>query len=187
MPTILLLERGNLQKGTQDVVHIRLGCLRHGGVVIGIRCCCPFSPSSYRAVVGWSTGGEAWFFLAPAWYMWAEAAMAHRSRALATFHQRSSSSSRHTTFSYLSRDWCTCLQAMQTFRNWQAQYGKDYGNNLVEEQNRLVVWQSNLDRINKHNSMDLSYKMAVNQFADLTPSEFRRLLGLRPLVNGSFQ
>eukprot|EP00884_Botryococcus_braunii_P022746 jgi/Botrbrau1/9155/Bobra.160_3s0027.1 len=78
-------------------------------------------------------------------------------------------------------------EAWRAFQEWQIKFDRTYGNNQVEAVNRFSVWRENNAKIQHHNSMDLSYKMAMNQFGDLTNEEFKRYLGLRPLANGSFQ
>lgn len=68
--------------------------------------------------------------------------------------------------------------AVAEFTNFIQRYGKQY---ISEEFDlRFDIFRNNLDKIRKHNAEGHSWKMAVNQFADLTWEEFKRdRLGLR--------
>jgi KDEL-tailed cysteine endopeptidase len=45
---------------------------------------------------------------------------------------------------------------------------------------RFQVFKSNLDLIRAHNAQELSWDMAVNQFADMSPAEFKQWVGQFP-------
>lgn len=64
----------------------------------------------------------------------------------------------------------------------QAQHGKSY-NSITEEKLRYSIFTENVQKINNHNKKfdkgETTYKMAVNQFADMTEEEFRQHLGFR--------
>ncbi|EER19300.1 cathepsin L, putative [Perkinsus marinus ATCC 50983] len=57
------------------------------------------------------------------------------------------------------------------FLGFQKKYGKSYESG-EEEIKRAAIFQDNLDYIQKVNAQNLSYKLAVNEFADLTFEEF---------------
>jgi len=48
---------------------------------------------------------------------------------------------------------------------------------------RYSTFKENLELINAHNNGSSDWKMGVNQFADLTPAEFKTYLGLKPRDN----
>lgn len=54
---------------------------------------------------------------------------------------------------------------------WKSLYSKTYG--LGEDAQRYQVFVENYENILKHNSEDHTYKLGLNQFADLTPAEFK--------------
>jgi cathepsin L len=65
------------------------------------------------------------------------------------------------------------------FGKFAQKHGKTYVS-AAEEAYRFRVFKKNLDFINAHNAKGLSYKVAVNHFADLTNAEFReRFLGTK--------
>jgi len=57
------------------------------------------------------------------------------------------------------------------FEDWSIQHGKVY--TAAERQYRSAVFNRNLARIVKHNEGNHSWTMGINQFADLTPTEFK--------------
>lgn len=66
------------------------------------------------------------------------------------------------------------------FRAYASQYGKTY-NSVAEEEFRFKVFQRNVARINEVNAKNLSYKLGINQFTDLTFEEFKKFY-LSPMV-----
>jgi len=62
---------------------------------------------------------------------------------------------------------------------------KDFNKQYPTEEvfDRFNTFKANLELINAHNNGSGSWKMGVNQFADLTPAEFKAYLGLRPREN----
>ncbi|CAH8363982.1 unnamed protein product [Eruca vesicaria subsp. sativa] len=60
-----------------------------------------------------------------------------------------------------------------SFARFTHQYGKKYENE-EEIKHRFSVFKENLDLIRSTNKKGLSYKLGVNQFADLTKEEFQR-------------
>uniref|UniRef100_A0A7N6A4R7 Cathepsin H n=1 Tax=Anabas testudineus TaxID=64144 RepID=A0A7N6A4R7_ANATE len=58
------------------------------------------------------------------------------------------------------------------FKSWMAQYNKVY--NLKEYYERLQTFTDNKRRIDKHNEGNHSFTMRLNQFSDMTFSEFRK-------------
>jgi len=62
---------------------------------------------------------------------------------------------------------------------------KDYNKQYPTEEvfDRFNVFKANLDLITAHNNGSTGWKMGINQFADLTPAEFKAYLGLKPRDN----
>jgi len=65
------------------------------------------------------------------------------------------------------------------------QFVKDFNKQYPTEEvfDRFNTFKANLELINAHNNGSSSWKMGVNQFADLTPAEFKAYLGLKPRDN----
>jgi hypothetical protein len=65
------------------------------------------------------------------------------------------------------------------------QFVKDYKKQYPIEEffDRFNIFKANLELIDTHNNGSSGWKMGVNQFADLTPAEFKSYLGLRPRDN----
>lgn len=63
----------------------------------------------------------------------------------------------------------------------QSKYSKAYKDH-AEEVHRLNIFVNNLEFISEHNqryeSGEVSYRMAINKFSDLTAQEFLQLTGL---------
>jgi len=57
------------------------------------------------------------------------------------------------------------------WKRYVTAYDKKY-ESTIEATDRYSVFKDNLDMINQHNAQNLSWTMAVNQFADKTPFEF---------------
>ncbi|CAF1474601.1 unnamed protein product, partial [Adineta ricciae] len=75
----------------------------------------------------------------------------------------------------------TCIRSMTVNGQWKAwknQFQKSYTN--VEERLRRMIWEKNLELVEEHNRRaDLglhTYRLGMNQFADLTNEEFVKLL-----------
>jgi len=51
-----------------------------------------------------------------------------------------------------------------------------------EDGTRCEIWKKNLAKVEKHNSENHTFTMAVNKFSDWTTEEFNRILGFRPPV-----
>lgn len=67
------------------------------------------------------------------------------------------------------------------FNTFIQKYGKQYS--IEEYDLRFDIFRNNLDKIRKHNAEPHSWKMVINQYADLTWEEFKRdRLGLRPIL-----
>jgi len=77
-------------------------------------------------------------------------------------------------------DWATeftkqDLQYLDThavFESWHKQFGRNYASEIQEAQ-KYSVWMENLWKIADYNSRDLTFKLRLNQFGDLTEEEFR--------------
>jgi KDEL-tailed cysteine endopeptidase len=63
------------------------------------------------------------------------------------------------------------LDHLETFVAWANAFDRTYPS-LGDEANKYVAWLDNLYIIAEHNSQDLSWKMGLNQFSDMTPDEF---------------
>jgi len=64
------------------------------------------------------------------------------------------------------------LNPQEIFHAWSHDFGRAY-TTIEESAHRFAIWVSNLERISQTNSQQLSYKLRLNQFADLTDDEFR--------------
>jgi len=64
------------------------------------------------------------------------------------------------------------MNHMETFKAWAQAFDRSYGS-IEEESTKFLVWLDNLHLIAATNSEDLSYKLGLNQFSDLTGDEFR--------------
>jgi C1A family cysteine protease len=64
------------------------------------------------------------------------------------------------------------LDLKSEFGLWAKAFSKSYPD-LDEEAHRYNIWLNNLNVIAESNSLDLSYKLRLNQFGDLTTDEFR--------------
>jgi len=62
---------------------------------------------------------------------------------------------------------------------WKAAHGKVY-NSDTEEAERHSIFTANVAIVEEENAKGLSYKLAANQFADLTRDEYKSLLGYKP-------
>jgi C1A family cysteine protease len=59
------------------------------------------------------------------------------------------------------------------FKAWKAEHNKVY-ETIEESFKRFGIFWSNLEKIHAHNKKNLSWKMAMNHFGDLTASEFKQ-------------
>ena len=60
--------------------------------------------------------------------------------------------------------------AKQLFSDWSKHFERDYGT-LQEEAYRFGLWHVAMKKITEVNDMDLTYKLRMNQFGDLTKDE----------------
>lgn len=67
----------------------------------------------------------------------------------------------------------TFLYDSTQFTDFIRTYDKNYSDD--ELLTRLEIFKSNLDKINKHNNEEHTWKMSLNKFADLTSVEFKNL------------
>ena len=64
------------------------------------------------------------------------------------------------------------------FANFRERFQRRYSN-LQEFETRFAIFKENVFNINQHNNMNHGFTMDVNQFADMTPIEFKqRISGL---------
>jgi len=71
--------------------------------------------------------------------------------------------------------------SQQAFFSFVKEFHKQYPTEEVFD--RYNTFKANLELINAHNNGSSSWKMGVNQFADLSPAEFKVYLGLKPRDN----
>jgi len=64
------------------------------------------------------------------------------------------------------------MNTIYVFKEWSKFFGRQY-QTFDDETLRYKIWYENLGRIATTNSQNLSYKLRLNQFADLTDNEFR--------------
>ena len=89
--------------------------------------------------------------------------------ALALFATSQASDSWKQEFTTADYD---TMDLKQVFADWKESFGRGYPT-IQEESRRFRIWAANLDMIIEHNSADLTYKLRLNQFADLTTDEFK--------------
>lgn len=76
----------------------------------------------------------------------------------------------------------TDAEVMELYEAWLVKHGK-LSNALGEKEKRFEIFKDNLRFIDEHNSQNLTYKLGLNRFADLTNEEYRsRYLGTRKSV-----
>jgi cathepsin L len=71
--------------------------------------------------------------------------------------------------------------SQQAFFQFVKDYKKQYP--IEEFFDRYNVFKANLEMVEAHNAGPATWKMGINQFADLTKEEFKQYLGLRPRDN----
>jgi len=71
--------------------------------------------------------------------------------------------------------------SQQAFFAFVKEFNKQYPTEEVFD--RYNTFKANLELIHAHNAGNSGWEMGVNQFADLTPAEFKNYLGLRPRDN----
>ncbi|GMJ12843.1 esponsive to dehydration 21B [Hibiscus trionum] len=70
-------------------------------------------------------------------------------------------------------------QVRRMYDMWLVKHGKNY-NDLGEKEKRFEIFKDNLRFILEHNSVNRTYKVGLNRFADLTNEEYRAVyLGTR--------
>ncbi|XP_021297032.1 uncharacterized protein LOC110426190 [Herrania umbratica] len=73
----------------------------------------------------------------------------------------------------------TETQIRRMYQTWLVKHGKAY-NGLGENEKRFEIFKDNLKFIEEHNSVNRTYKVGLNRFADLTNEEYRAMyLGAR--------
>ena len=64
------------------------------------------------------------------------------------------------------------LPQIESFFEWKSRYGKEYSS-LDDEINRFNIWSSASEKVDLHNNNHYPWTLNMNQFSDLTPSEFK--------------
>lgn len=73
----------------------------------------------------------------------------------------------------------TDTQVRRLYETWLAKHGKAY-NDLGEKAKRFDIFKDNLKFIVEHNSVNRTYKVGLNRFADMTNEEYKAMyLGTR--------
>ncbi|XP_010448692.1 PREDICTED: probable cysteine protease RDL6 [Camelina sativa] len=67
------------------------------------------------------------------------------------------------------------------FQTWMSKHGKTYTNALGDRERRFQNFKDNLRFIDQHNAKNLSYRLGLTQFADLTVQEYQDLFPGRPI------
>merc|ERR1712010_439952 len=67
------------------------------------------------------------------------------------------------------------MAATSEWNNFKLQHSKLYSEE--EDVSRMNIWKKNVAMVEKHNSEDHSYTMAINKFSDWTNEEFNAFLG----------
>jgi cathepsin L len=63
-------------------------------------------------------------------------------------------------------------QYVSLFQGFKSTHARSYSSTL-EEQERFAVFRANVDKIRHHNSEAHSWRMDLNEYADLSPAEFK--------------
>lgn len=89
------------------------------------------------------------------------------------------------SFAYRTRENTGIRPAVVEFNDFTQRFNRTYSSD--EYDLRYDIFRNNLEHIRTHNEKNLSWKLGVNQFADLTAEEFRmRYLGFKkPLDNNN--
>ncbi|KAK1359899.1 Cysteine proteinase [Heracleum sosnowskyi] len=78
--------------------------------------------------------------------------------------------------------WRTDEEVMDIFEWWSKKHCRTYNSNglEIEKEKRFEIFKDNLKFIDEHNSGNRSYRVGLNQFADLSNEEYRSIyLGTR--------
>lgn len=70
--------------------------------------------------------------------------------------------------------WRTEGEVTALYEAWLVHHGKAY-NALGEKEKRFQIFQDNLRFIDDHNAQNLTYRLGLNRFADLTNEEYRSM------------
>jgi len=76
---------------------------------------------------------------------------------------------------------------ISAFSKFKQEYSRNYAT-IEEESKRYAIFKENVDWINNHNKLGLSYTVGINNFADITNEEYRATyLKFRPSKNQNFR
>ncbi|XP_050139018.1 probable cysteine protease RD21B [Malus sylvestris] len=81
-------------------------------------------------------------------------------------------SNNHLGDSKSSGSWRIDDEVMSIYEGWLAEHGKAY-NAFGEKERSFQIFKDNLRYIDEQNSKNLSYKLGLNRFADLSNEEYR--------------
>lgn len=73
--------------------------------------------------------------------------------------------------------WRSDKEVKVIYEWWLAKHGKAYNNKngleMLEKERRFEIFKDNLRFIDEHNSVNRTYKVGLNRFADLSNDEYR--------------
>jgi hypothetical protein len=69
-------------------------------------------------------------------------------------------------------------ETIQAFQSFVSKHNRNY---LTKEEfnARLSIFKNNLDIIKSHDASKEGYEVGLNKFADMSPEEFEKMLGLK--------
>jgi len=72
----------------------------------------------------------------------------------------------------------------ELFKVWHLVFEKNYSLDTLEARQRFRTFKANLQLIKEHNAKNLSYKLGLNQFSDMTNAEFKQKMCTKKVVQG---
>ena len=67
------------------------------------------------------------------------------------------------------------IDTLKVFDQWSQAFERNYENMEVAAE-KYLIWLDNMYLIAQSNSLDLSYKLRMNQFGDMTKDEFKKYI-----------
>jgi xylem cysteine proteinase len=81
-----------------------------------------------------------------------------------------------------TNDDTSAAEDLKAFQSYIQRHNKNYLTK-EEHQARLNVFAANLALVKSHNSVSTGFKIGINQFADMSPEEYHKMLGFRGEAN----
>lgn len=72
------------------------------------------------------------------------------------------------------------VQIDEQFQHWRVMNSRFY-NNKKEYDTKYSIWKSNYDYVTSTNAANLSYKLEMNKFADMSDDEFASIYLMKPI------